>query len=725
MPVTRSRARSQDAVVQPAKKRHKPQRPVIPVDIYSGEPLKKGSNHEFVGQPNADVLAHARVADDGEVYPVNFKKVASVPYIGGAAHEKQKQKTAMRQQNIDFLHIDPAVKPSEHSNEDIIPHGKYETYKTIPKAKQHPKEFYAVLMTMGAHRHEIQADLYQAFKKKTHDFTSLLKLMYNFRFLFYSEATRKMRANEAKTAVASGSLARLLYLYIDKHKKEMDGHINPDLASRRAPREFLLDVLHYHLMQLKRTAPNLHLPPAENKKKQQPWAQWLRLLNDILPYLAVSTSAENDWRKAIKDVYRAAFPTSNKNYQAIQGILEIGDKSQLSAALVQRIKDFNVTFAMAPHRTEMAAAKQGRAVARQNTSALDFTESSILAAKKAMIDSSFFLDKALLVELSVGARMIEVLKVSDFYLPEQLYGRSPPMGDPGSFQPGTIVQHGVAKDRDKVQIEQDDDGHIKVVDIQAKDTGDFDKQRREAQSVRTLKPKPVLFNLQPEYIRYLVYEVIRPTLITFLMQHGHDGMSKADATHLVRGDGSNKALTKKIAHIMIRRTKELFPGSAIVGTHTLRKIYANYSYDTYADKKITRNAWIQQVLGHAPGAIATSISYTGVVVTRPLAIAPPDWVNQHAQLVSSVEALDETVTRAVKQTVKEASETDTVIIDGRPIKKAQRTREGIEKRAELLLEKYKELKAKNIEPSRSKLRRLGFGSAAVSYFKQNYQAEIN
>jgi len=447
-------------------------------------------------------------------------------------------------------------------------------------------------------------------------------------------------------------------------------------------------------------------------------------LNDILPYVAVSTSAEHDWRKAIKGVYRDAFPTSNKNYQAIQGILEIGDKSRLSAALVQRIKNFNVTFAMAPHRVEMAVAKQGRAVARQNTSALDFTESSILAAKKAMIDSPFFLDKALLVELSIGARMIEVLKVSDFYLPEQLYGRSPPMGDPGSFQPGTIVQHGVAKDRDKVQIEQDEHGNIKVVDIQATDTGDFDKQRTEAQSVRTLKPKPVLFNLQPEYIRYLVYEVIRPTLITFLMHHGHYGMSKADATQLVSREGSNKELTKKIAHIMIKRTKMFFPGSAIVGTHTLRKIYANYSYDTYADKKITRNAWIQQVLGHAPGAIATSISYTGVVVTRPLAIAPPDWVNQHAQLVSSVEALDETVTRAVKQTVQDASETDTVIIDGRPVKKAPRTREGIERRAELLLEKYKELKSKDIEPSRSKLRRLGFGSAAVSYFKQNYQAEI-
>jgi hypothetical protein len=490
-----------------------------------------------------------------------------------------------------------------------------------------------------------------------------------------------MRANKAKTAVVSSSLARLLYMYIEKHKSKMSGHINPDEAGRRAPREFLLDVLRYHLTELKRTTPNLHLPPAENRKKLQPWAQWLQLLNDLLPYIAVSTSAENDWRKAIKDVYRGAFPTSNKNYQAIQGILEIGDKSHLSAALVQRIKDFNVTFAMAPHR------------------------------------------KALLVELSIGARMIEVLKVSDFYLPEQLYGRSPPTGDPGSFQPGTIVQHGVAKDRDKVQIEQDEDGNVTVVDIQPKDAGDFDKQRREAQSVRTLKPKPVLFNLQPEYIRYLVYEVIRPTLITFLMQHGHDGMSKADATQLAT-HGSNKALTKKIAHIMIKRTKEFFPGSAIVGTHTLRKIYANYSYDTYADKKITRNAWIQQVLGHAPGAIATSISYTGVVVTRPLAIAPPDWVNQHAQLVSSVEALDETVTRAVKQTVKDETDTDTVFIDGRPIKKAQRTREGIERRAELLLEKYKELKSKDIEPSRSKLRRLGFGSAAVSYFKQNYQAEM-
>jgi len=732
MPTLRPRKRkNEDEEVQGPKKQKGADATAIPVkqriavDIYSKPKLTPGSSSDFIGQPSADILANARVADGG-VYPVNFKKAASVPYVGGAAHEKQKQTDAKKKSQT--FSVDPAVKPSDLRNDDIIPHEKYDSYKAVRRFKNTVQPF-DVLLTMGDHKGRIYTPLLNDFRRRSGSgaFTALLQLMYKYRFLFYSEISTKFRGQTGKKAVSSGSLARLLYVYISHSVKTPQLNIYADTnKKRKSPRRFFMDLLKYHLKELVSTdKDNLHKTPTENKNKQQVWAVWLGLLNDLLPYLVISESAEHDWRGEIKSIYRDAFPSSNPKFRAIQGILEIGDKSALPKDLVERTAAYKVQFAMAPHRVEMSAAKQGRALARQNIAALDFTESSILAAKKAMIDSSFFLDKALLVELSVGARMIEVLKVSDFYLPEQLYGRSPPQGEPGSFQPGSIVQHGVAKDRHKVQIEEDSDGNLRVVDIDIKDAGDFDKHRREAHSVRTLQPKPVLFTLQPEYIRYLVYEVIRPNLIPFLSRSGRGGMSVADATHLVT-QGTNQDLTQKLAHIMIQRTKSFFPGTSIIGTHTLRKIYANYSYDTYADKKITRNAWIQQVLGHAAGAIGTSISYTGLVVTRPLAIAPPDWENQHAQLVSSVTAIDKAVTRAIKQTTQEVTNTNTIFVDGVAIKKVARTRAGIEHRAELLLEKYKELLSQGVvKPSRSQLRSLGFGSAVVSYFKKHFAAEID
>jgi hypothetical protein len=56
-----------------------------------------------------------------------------------------------------------------------------------------------------------------------------------------------------------------------------------------------------------------------------------------------------------------------------------------------------------------------------------------------------------------------------------------------------------------------------------------------------------------------------------------------------------------------------------VHTHTLRKIYANFTYDLYASKAITKPAWIRMVLGHKPTSFMTSLAYN----TASIFDAPP------------------------------------------------------------------------------------------------------
>ena len=408
-------------------------------------------------------------------------------------------------------------------------------------------------------------------------------------------------------------------------------------------------------------------------------------MDEIVPNLALSIPSEEDYRQQFKATFKVAFHSKTDKYQAIRSVVRAGKKKDpADAKATARALLYKVRFALPSHRNAAKVSQANRGLAKQNTGALDFTEAALMIAWRGMYDSPFFLDKALLVELATGARMIEVLKVSDFYDPSVLnMDEEKVEGKPPSSvtQSGMIVQHKIAKDRETVEAKTNKDGTQELVKRTKKDMGNFDVIDNRQISVRTLKPKPILFKLPPEYIRYLVYGVIRPELVKYLKTKSKGRYSAENANDLVYGKAtmeSNKALTNIISSVAVRRTKGFFPGSVVKGTHTLRNIYANYSYDTIADKRVTR----KQVLGHQTGALFTSISYTGVTITRPLVLAPKNWENDRAQLVSSVAAVEERVDRVVQE--KRIDWNEVVIIDGQTIKKAKRTRGYINDRYELL-----------------------------------------
>lgn len=244
----------------------------------------------------------------------------------------------------------------------------------------------------------------------------------------------------------------------------------------------------------------------------------------------------------------------------------------------------------------MVNAEGSRRVYFRNKSPDDFNIDEILRLRDTLIKApnSDWISKVLLVQLLTGARFIEVLAISEFLTTDDVQYE-------GTRNFSDVIIFRVAKDKYAKEPDPVDGNDGPNID-------DSDKklvERGMVISSRILAPKPVLFKLPVQYVQCLVYDVIRPAVKIWM---GKNKVKKTDellATKLTNAHNStaNAALRK-----IIKRMK---------GTHTMRKIYANYSYDTLADKSMTRNAWISDVLGHRPTSVTTSISYQNVRVVLP------------------------------------------------------------------------------------------------------------
>ena len=208
----------------------------------------------------------------------------------------------------------------------------------------------------------------------------------------------------------------------------------------------------------------------------------------------------------------------------------------------------------------------------------------------------------LLVQLLIGSRFIEVLRISDYFSKYDLLDHATKMSDTD------VVVYKIAKDsRNKIPLD---------VDVQSDSLADV------ATVSNTVLPyKPVLFSYPPQMIRCLVYKYIRPYIALRCGSENLDNQRLTSKFQRTAIKVLKKALGNGYVHeveaynhsLSTKKTASKAPTMKI-GTHLLRKLYANYSYDTLAEKTISRNAWIQSVLGHSPKSISTSISYTNVVI---------------------------------------------------------------------------------------------------------------
>jgi hypothetical protein len=216
-----------------------------------------------------------------------------------------------------------------------------------------------------------------------------------------------------------------------------------------------------------------------------------------------------------------------------------------------------------------------------------------VAFKNKMLLSKNVHDHILLVILCTGSRWIEVVNISDYYVADETDWKTMAEDEPVSSYHGAdatrdIVVRGIAKNKAANNVFVDQDKSIKEKEIEASD--------------RTLAPKPVVF-VSPKVIQYLVYKSIRPYIKRYLEKIGN-----------VESETSNAALAGKLnsktnERLRFHNLAETPYMNSRVSTHTLRKVYGNYSYDLYADKRITKIAWLNMVLGHKPSSFGAALHY--------------------------------------------------------------------------------------------------------------------
>jgi hypothetical protein len=187
----------------------------------------------------------------------------------------------------------------------------------------------------------------------------------------------------------------------------------------------------------------------------------------------------------------------------------------------------------------------------------------------------------------------------------------------------------------------------------------------------------------------------------------------------------NRALSAKYNARVNRRIKKL--GISGGTAYDLRKIYANLSYELIANQnKITKNAWIQKILGH--DQLETSLHYNNVALTstgQSIDAHLDDLESKQVQVEKRVEKIEE------KEDIKYPSSSDPnsvkFIVGAQEvyISRVPRIKDGIENKMKRGKAKIEEMKEKGVMITNSNLRKLGFGAEIVAKLLSNLETRIN
>jgi hypothetical protein len=86
---------------------------------------------------------------------------------------------------------------------------------------------------------------------------------------------------------------------------------------------------------------------------------------------------------------------------------------------------------------------------------------------------------------------------------------------------------------------------------------------------------------------------------------------KKKLTDIKKGKSTHYELSQEYNTKINNRVRSLF--AEALHSHDMRKVYANLSYDLFADKaKTSESSWISDVLGHSPNSLEVSKSYSVV-----------------------------------------------------------------------------------------------------------------
>ena len=450
------------------------------------------------------------------------------------------------------------------------------------------------------------------------------------------------------------------------------------------------------------------------RKWRQPWVDWMNNMDRLVPYVYPNPGTEaTGFRKpSIKDPVKVFFDP--KKQGKARALFEHHEDRRDAASY----RSFDYKFGISNERADMRKASAQRTKLYQNLNPFVFMDDTILTAYRTMMASNDYIDKILLVELITGARFIEVIRISEFHDPMVVFTDSERVltqDDPRYWRPGDVIQYRVAKDRKGVVTKVNEDTGEETIDEDV-DLKDYKLIDDRKVSMRVVGPKPVLFDGTAGLVRYLVYKIIRPE-VTMRIEKA----IKGDPSKTIKNMGNTEygRFFQGKCNIRLRELLKRPLKERGVGTHTFRKIYANMSFDRYADKRMSRNAWIMNVLGHQPGAIETSISYTGIVINHALKRAEPTWTQRQEDIETELKVLSAEFgdfSQKVMSAVTEERKND-FYIKGHRFVRAPRTRSGDQKRLDLIHEKVQKLMEYKIYPANQTIRLFGFSAEIVNKYK--------
>ena len=188
-------------------------------------------------------------------------------------------------------------------------------------------------------------------------------------------------------------------------------------------------------------------------------------------------------------------------------------------------------------------------VLERNTEKKAFSREQVLEVIHNLKNSSDYIDLIILVGITTGSRLIEILRISDY---------EPIVGNPNRIMIGGLAK-GSGKSKDK--------------------------------NLSKNVERPILVITSKELLKAV--KIIRENV-------------KQETEKLGL---NNQELSKKYNERVNRRIKKYKISGGT--TYDLRKIYANLSYELIADQtKITKNGWIMKILGHEN--LNTSLHYNNV-----------------------------------------------------------------------------------------------------------------
>ena len=138
--------------------------------------------------------------------------------------------------------------------------------------------------------------------------------------------------------------------------------------------------------------------------------------------------------------------------------------------------------------------------------------------------------------------------------------------------------------------------------------GQFTESKTDNYVIQTGILKQRGENPRTEVIKPIIHYT-RPQFFEMLNKLRNKLKSKLNA--IKNGKMTHYDLSQEFNNKVNTRVKSLF--NEELHSHDLRKIYANLSYDLFADKnKVSQSSHISDVLGHSPNSLEVSKSYSVV-----------------------------------------------------------------------------------------------------------------